>query len=179
MPIKPRWRKFNRLPSHRQSLLRNIVSSLIIYESIQTTFSKAKESQKIADKLITYAKKGLYNQSAYKHVQSIKPKITIPKLYGILKKRFSERHGGYTRVLKLPSRKSDSAPMAVLEYVDGPKDIRFLMSAKTIAYSKDSNLEKSKITIKNIQKTTRFQKEKLAILKNTSIEFRNFLVKKH
>ncbi|KAG5520155.1 hypothetical protein PMAC_001231 [Pneumocystis sp. 'macacae'] len=178
MPIKPQWRKLNRSPSHRQSLFRNIVSSLIIHESIQTTFSKAKESQKIAEKLITYAKKGFDNRSAYKYVQSIKPKVTIPKLYEILKKRFSERSGGYTRVLRLPPRKSDSAPMAILEYIDGPKDIRLLMTAKTMINIEDSNIKTSKITMKNIEKVTHFQKENLATFKNTIIQLRNFFNKK-
>ncbi|KAG4305110.1 hypothetical protein PORY_001280 [Pneumocystis oryctolagi] len=173
MPIKPQWRKFNRTPSHRQSLLRNIVSSLIIHESIQTTLPKAKEAQKIADRLITYAKKGENNKSAYKSIQSIKPEETIPKLYKIFKKRFSKRSGGYTRVIKLPPRKSDSAPMAILEYIDGPKDTLFFMTAKTILRNEDLNKKMSEITLKNIKKTTQFQDN--LTLKNTVIQLRQFL----
>ncbi|KAG4302051.1 hypothetical protein PCANB_001942 [Pneumocystis canis] len=183
MPIKPHLRKLNRTSSHRnifslfflQSLLKNIVSSLIIHESIQTTFSKAKEAQRIADRLITYAKKGLHNPFIYKRIQSINPKETIPKLYEVLKKRFSDRPGGYTRVLRLPSRKSDSAPMAVLEYIDGPKDTRFLMIVKTIIRNENLNQRMSKMTIKNIKKVTRFRKESLTTLKNTIVQFRQFL----
>ncbi|KAG5440916.1 hypothetical protein PCK2_000071, partial [Pneumocystis canis] len=158
-----------------QSLLKNIVSSLIIHESIQTTFSKAKEAQKLADRLITYAKKGLHNPFMYKRIQSINPKETIPKLCDVLRKRFSNRPGGYTRVLRLPPRKSDSAPMAVLEYVDGPKDTRFLMIVKTIIRNKDLNQTMSKMTMKNIKKVTRFRKESLNTLNNTITQFRQFL----
>ncbi|QSL66251.1 hypothetical protein MERGE_000627 [Pneumocystis wakefieldiae] len=71
MPIKPLWRKLNRTASHRRSLLRNIVSCLIIYESIETTFSKAKEAQRIADRLVTYAKRALNNPFVYKRIKSI------------------------------------------------------------------------------------------------------------
>ncbi|EMR09883.1 ribosomal protein L17 [Pneumocystis murina B123] len=174
MPIKPLRRKLNRTPSHRRSLLRNIVSCLIIYESIETTFSKAKEAQKIADRLITYAKKGLNNPFLYKRIESIKPEKTIPKLRKIVSERFLERPGGYTRVLKLPSRKSDSAPMAVLEYIDGPKDTRFLMTVKTMINNEKLKKEISEKTMKNIKKAICFRKDGLTTFKNIKNEFYHF-----
>lgn len=176
MTIKPYFRKLNRTSSHRQSLLRNIVSCLIIHESILTTLSKAKEVQKIADNLITYAKKGLHNSSSYKRVQSIvyKQEETIPKLYGVLSKRFFNRSGGYTRILKLPPRKSDSAPMALIEYIDGPNDTRFLMTAKVIIHNENVKCKMSEITMKNIKKVTDFREKDLVTLKNAIIKFRYF-----
>ncbi|RUS22378.1 ribosomal protein L17 [Endogone sp. FLAS-F59071] len=106
-------------------MFRNIVSSLIQYERIETTLPKAKDLRRIADKMITLGKQGDMNAKKQALSYLKDPKITIPKLFGPLSARFADRPGGYTRVIPLGRRYGDNAPMAVIEYVDGPHDLQF------------------------------------------------------
>ena len=143
------FRKLNRTGSHKWSMLRNMVSSLIEHERIVTTEAKAKEVRHLAEKMITLAKKGtkrqhnvlLQNQPApspphghtpgdlvqYKRraAKVIRGDWTLTKLFEVLGPRYQFREGGYTRILKLSKRRAgDNAPMAVIEYVDRPGEIR-------------------------------------------------------
>lgn len=81
----------------------------------------------------------------------------MPKLFGPIAERYRERPGGYTRVLRIEPLKTDQAPSAILELVDGPRDMRFTMTAKTIARSALRDQDLSDITLKNIRKVTRFR----------------------
>jgi large subunit ribosomal protein L17 len=78
-------------------------------------------------------------------------------LFGPLRERYASRPGGYTRVLRIEPEKPDQAPSAILELVDGPKDIRFAMTAKTLARLEKDDKEINEITQKNINKVTRFR----------------------
>ena len=83
----------------------------------------------------------------------------MPKLFGELRERYLERPGGYTRVLRTePKNTYDQAPSAILELVDGPKDMRFAMTAAAIARDRNTRHEHSDLTLKNVEKVTRFRK---------------------
>ena len=101
-----------------------MVSSLITHERIVTTVPKAKEVQRLAEKMVTLAKKqDLHNLRRAAAV--VRGDTTLTKLFDILGPRYEHREGGYTRVMKLAKpRKGDNAPMAVIEYVDRPGEIR-------------------------------------------------------
>lgn len=85
------------------------------------------------------------------------PHKNVPKLFGPIADRYRERPGGYTRVLRIPPLKKDQAPSAILELVDGPKDMRFAMTAKTIARCTEEDKDLNDITLKNINKVTKFR----------------------
>lgn len=111
-----RHRKLGRTASHRRALLRNLVTSLILKERIETTLPKAKELRRFADRMITWAKQGdlAARRQAARFVQSPE---AIKKLFDGLAKRFEKRPGGYTRVLHFGARAGDGAPMAAIEYL--------------------------------------------------------------
>ena len=110
-------RKLNRTSSHRKSLFKNMAQALLKHEQIVTTLPKAKELKRVAEKLITLAKKGNLHARRLAFNQ-IRDKDMVSKLFDNLAKRYSDRKGGYTRVLKAGFRYGDSAPMAVIELVD-------------------------------------------------------------
>jgi hypothetical protein len=86
------------------------------------------------------------------------PHELVPKLFGPLRERYADRPGGYTRVLLIEPLKSDQAPSAILELVDGPKDMRFAMTARTIATTRKVGRPLSEMTERNIEKVTRYRK---------------------
>ena len=110
-------RKLNRTSSHRKSLFKNMAQALLKHEQIVTTLPKAKELKRVVEKLITLGKKGNLHSRRLAFNQ-IRDKEMVSKLFDNLAKRYSDRKGGYTRVLKAGFRYGDSAPMAVIELVD-------------------------------------------------------------
>ena len=110
-------RKLNRTSSHRKSLFKNMAQALFKHEQIVTTLPKAKELKRVVEKLITLGKKGNLHSRRLAFNQ-IRDKDIVSKLFDSLAKRYSDRKGGYTRVLKAGFRYGDSAPMAVIELVD-------------------------------------------------------------
>ncbi|CCF35971.1 ribosomal protein L17 [Colletotrichum higginsianum] len=155
-----KYRHLSRNSSARQALLRGLVTSLVAHEHIQTTYAKAKEAQRLAEKLITYAKRD--NEETRRKAQAIlyTPHDLLPKLFGELRQRYTERPGGYTRVLRTEPRNTyDQAPSAILELVDGPRDARFMMTAKAVAFDKDSGKRHTELTMKNVAKVTRYRKD--------------------
>lgn len=140
-------------------MLRNLVTSLIQHESITTTWHKAKEAQSIAEKLISHGKRGTSTGLVAARKILFEPTLTVNKLFSELATRYRERPGGYTRVLRIPDRKGDKAQAAVLELVDGPKDVRFALTAKTIARNRVLDTPLSDLTLKNLAKVTKFRKD--------------------
>ena len=110
-------RKLNRTGAHRKALFRNLVTSLLEHEQIRTTDAKAKELRRVAEKMITLAKRGSLHarRQALSYIRSRK---VVSKLFGEVAPRFRERPGGYTRVVKLGPRRGDAAPMSVIELTD-------------------------------------------------------------
>ena len=110
-------RKLNRSPAHRKMLYRNLVTALFKYERIQTTVPKAKEARSVAEKLITFAKRGDLHARRMAARRVNEPEV-LAKLFEEIAPRFSERAGGYTRIMRLGPRKGDNAELAILELVD-------------------------------------------------------------
>lgn len=110
-------RKLNRTSSHRQAMFSNMAAALIKHEQIKTTLPKAKELRPVVEKLITLGKRG--GLHARRQVFAfLRDDATTAKLFETLGQRYSERAGGYTRVLKAGFRYGDAAPMAIIELVD-------------------------------------------------------------
>lgn len=110
-------RRFNRSASHRKAMLANLAVSLIKHEQIVTTLPKAKDLRPVVEKLVTLGKKGSL-AARRQAIAEIGDEAQVKKLFDVLAKRYAERHGGYTRVLKAGFRHGDSAPRAVIEFVD-------------------------------------------------------------
>ena len=109
-------RKLSRPTSHRMSLYCNLTTELLLHERIVTTVTKAKEVRGMADKVITLSKEGSLH-SRRQALVLVNDKRVVDKAFDELAKRFADRSGGYTRVLKLGPRKGDAAPMAIIELV--------------------------------------------------------------
>lgn len=112
------YRKLGRSNKHRRSMLANLTKDLINNERIQTTETRAKEARKFVDKMITYGKKGdlVSRRKALAFLQN--DNATTRKVFDDLAKRYANRNGGYTRILKLNERKGDDALMVILELVE-------------------------------------------------------------
>jgi hypothetical protein len=88
------------------------------------------------------------------------PHDLLPKLFGPLRERYAERQGGYTRVLRVEPKKDDQAPSAILELVDGPKDMRFAITAKAIARQREQGIQTlNELTALNVRKVTRYRED--------------------
>lgn len=110
-------RKLNRTSSHRRAMLANMAVALLKHEQITTTLPKAKELRPYVEKLITLGKRG--DLHARRLVLARLPdEAVVGKLFETVGPRYTERHGGYTRILKAGHRFGDAAPMAVIELVD-------------------------------------------------------------
>ena len=110
-------RKLNRTPAHRKMLYRNLVTALFKHERIQTTVPKAKEARQVAEKLITFAKRGDLHARRQAARKINEPEV-LQKLFAEIGPRYADRPGGYTRILRLGNRKGDNAEVAILELVD-------------------------------------------------------------
>src|SRR5689334_25329052 len=109
--------KLSRDSSHRKALLMNLSKEVIEHERIKTTEAKAKAVKPEVEKLITLAKRGDLHARRLALSELGQDKFTVYKLFEEIAPRYSERAGGYTRILKLGPRKSDSTEMALLELV--------------------------------------------------------------
>jgi large subunit ribosomal protein L17 len=97
--------------------MRNLVTSLIEHERLQTTDAKAKELRRVAEKLITLGKRGDLH-ARRQAAATISNNDLVRKLFDVLGPRYAERHGGYTRIIKLGNRVGDAAPISLIEFVD-------------------------------------------------------------
>ena len=112
-------RQLNRNSSHRKAMFRNMTASLIEHELIKTTVPKAKELRRVAEPLITRAKVDSVSNRRIAFSR-IRDKDAVAKLFNDLGPRYTERPGGYIRILKCGLRAGDKAPMAYVELVDRP-----------------------------------------------------------
>lgn len=112
--------KLQRDSAHRRSLLANLACSLIEHGRIRTTLAKAKAMRSVADKLVTLGKRNTLH-SRRQAVAFLRHKDPVKKLFEEIAPAAADRQGGYTRVIKLGPRASDSAPMAFIEWVDRPE----------------------------------------------------------
>ncbi len=103
-------------------MVRNMVTSLFEHERIVTTTPKAKEVRRVADKMITLAKRGDLHakRQAFSFIRS---RDVVAKLFGEIQEQFTDRNGGYTRIIRTGIRRGDAAPMAILELVSYTEDL--------------------------------------------------------
>ena len=108
-------KKFGRSMEHRKMLMRSLVNNLILAESIRTTLPKAKEARKDAEKLVTIAKKGDLAARRLASSRLTQPE-SVKKLFDKIAPAMKDRKGGYTRIVKLGTRKGDAAEMCILQW---------------------------------------------------------------
>ncbi len=113
-------RKLNRTSSHRKAMFKNMAVSLFEHELIRTTLPKAKELRRVAEPLITLAKNDSVANRRLAFAR-LRDEASVAKLFRELGPRYTERPGGYIRILKCGYRKGDAAPMAYVELVDRPE----------------------------------------------------------
>ncbi|KUJ79679.1 50S ribosomal protein L17 [Microbulbifer flavimaris] len=113
-------RKFSRTSAHRKSMFKNMTASLVEHELIKTTLPKAKELRRVAEPLITLAKKDSVANRRLAFAR-LRDKDAVKKLFEELGPRYESRPGGYIRILKCGFRAGDKAPMAFVELVDRPQ----------------------------------------------------------
>jgi len=132
-------KKLNRTSEHRKALLKNMLNSLIKYEQIKTTLPKAKFLKPQADKIITLGKKETL-QTTKMLVSKLQDIKSANKVKKTLSKRYQNRKGGYTRIIKAGFRYGDNAPMAIIEFVDRDVEAKRVDKPK-----KDTKKESPKI----------------------------------
>ncbi|MDO4746631.1 MAG: 50S ribosomal protein L17 [Bacillota bacterium] len=113
----PGTRKLGRTTDHRMSMLRTLVTSFLDNGKIVTTVTRAKETQALAEKMITLGKQNTLH-SRRQALSFITSEDVVTKLFSEIAPKYAERNGGYTRVIKMDPRRGDAAPMAILELVD-------------------------------------------------------------
>jgi len=114
------FKKLSRTREHRRALLRNLVTSLFIHERIETTVVKAKESRRLGERMITFAKRG--DLAARRHVASyVHGNDVVKKLFETVAPWYAERNGGYTRIVRVGRRLGDAGETALLELVKSPE----------------------------------------------------------
>jgi large subunit ribosomal protein L17 len=113
-------RQLNRNSSHRKAMFRNMAASLLDHEMIKTTLPKAKELRRVAEPLITLAKKDSVANRRLAF-NRLRDRDVVTKLFNELGPRYEARPGGYLRILKCGFRRGDNAPMAIVELVDRPE----------------------------------------------------------
>mgnify|MGYP000133301021 FL=1 len=113
------YRKLGRTNKHRRSMLANLTKDLIMNERIETTETRAKETRKFVDKMISYGKDGslVARRKALAFLQN--DTVVVKKVFDDLAVRYANRNGGYTRILKLNERRGDDALVVILELVEG------------------------------------------------------------
>lgn len=110
-------RKLGRRSKHRRAMTRNLITSLIDEERVRTTLAKAKEVRRHVDRIITLGKRGTLH-ARRQAAAILRTPASVQKLMDTLGPRYADRPGGYTRIIHMPPRPGDAAPMAILELVD-------------------------------------------------------------
>jgi large subunit ribosomal protein L17 len=121
MRHRHKGRKLNRTWSHKKAMLRNMVTTFLDLEQIETTDAKAKEVRSLAERLITLGKRGGDDLAARRQaLKVIRSKKVVAKLFDELGPRFADRPGGYTRIVKVENRRGDGAHLSILQMVNEP-----------------------------------------------------------
>lgn len=110
-------RKLNRSSSHRHAMWRNMVTSLLQREHLQTTDAKAKELRRFAERIITLGKRNTLH-ARRQALAFVRSRSVVAKLFDDIAPRFTTRPGGYTRITKLGSRRGDAAPISLVELTE-------------------------------------------------------------
>ena len=120
MRHQKKGRKLNRTASHRKALFSNLAASLVIHKKIRTTDAKGKELRTYIERLVTYAKRGDVHgrRLIQKRITGKRGKEIANILIHDIAPAYTDRHGGYTRLIKLNNRKNDNAPVSLIEFID-------------------------------------------------------------
>jgi large subunit ribosomal protein L17 len=118
-----RGRRFNRSAEHRKAMFMNMSQALIKHEQIVTTLEKAKDLRPVVEKLVTLGKRGDLH-ARRQAIAQIRDVALVKKLFDVLGKRYADRNGGYTRIMKAGFRYGDNAALAVIEFVDRDVDAK-------------------------------------------------------
>ena len=137
------YKKLNRTSEHRKALIKNMLNSLIKYEQITTTLPKAKVLKPQAEKIITLGKKDSLNNQK-RLISKLQDKKSAKKVMKTLSKRYENRKGGYTRIIKAGYRYGDNAPMAVIEFVERDVEAKKVDKKKKEPVKKDKDNEDQK-----------------------------------
>lgn len=125
-------RQLSRTKEHRLSLMRNLVTSLLEHERLETTCAKAKELRQLAEKIITLAKKNDLH-ARRQALAVIRSKDVVAKLFSDLRERFQDRPGGYIRIIPKGVRLGDAAPVSIIELLGRPEKIKKARKSKAAA----------------------------------------------
>lgn len=117
------YRKLSRHSAERKALMRDLITDLIINDRIETTVSKAKELQRLADRMVTLGKKNTLAArrqaaSLIRFEKTEEGQYALQKLFDVIAPKYAQRNGGYTRVLKTSDRRGDATTMAIIEFVE-------------------------------------------------------------
>ena len=133
-------KKLNRTSTHRKAMFMNLSNALIKHEQITTTLPKAKELKRFIEKIITLGKHGDLT-SRRKAISILQDQEMVKKIFDTISKRYKERKGGYTRIIKLGNRFGDNAPMAVIELVDRDEEAKGKDSGPVIEKKSTEEIE--------------------------------------
>jgi len=136
--------KLGRTAEHRKALLANQVCSLIEHQRIKTTLAKAKAVRPLAERMVTLGKNGSIH-ARRTALATLRQKNAVKKLFDDIAPRSAERNGGYTRIVKLGQRKSDSALMAFIEWVDAEKVVEEKPAEEKKAKRKEAEVKPKKV----------------------------------
>jgi large subunit ribosomal protein L17 len=143
--------KIGRSSAHRTAMLGNQVSSLIMFGQIKTTIVKAKQTRRVAEKMITYAKKGdLHHRRPA--ISKIRDEDAVKKLFSEIAPKYAERKGGYTRIIRVGQRLGDAAEMCILQLVGEENVVKPAKKKKSAATKKTAEKQSPKkraVTKKN------------------------------
>ncbi|HEY4382801.1 MAG TPA: 50S ribosomal protein L17 [Acidobacteriaceae bacterium] len=114
--------KLGRNPSHRRALLRNLVTSIILMDRVETTLTKCKATQPLVEKMITLGKRGTVHARRQALAYLITPE-SVDRLFGTVAPRYGDRNGGYTRITRSGARKGDAAEMAFIELLGAEQEL--------------------------------------------------------
>ena len=143
MRHQKKGRKLNRTASHRKALFSNLAASLVIHKKIRTTDAKGKELRTYIDRLVTYAKRGDVHgrRLIQKRITGKRGKEIANILIHDIAPAYADRHGGYTRLIKLNNRKNDNAPVSLIEFIDIAPDVTESKDSEVVEEKKGDTKE--------------------------------------
>ena len=143
MRHQKKGRKLNRTASHRKALFSNLAASLVIHKKIRTTDAKGKELRTYIERLVTYAKRGDVHgrRLIQKRITGKRSKEIANILIHDIAPAYADRHGGYTRLIKLNNRKNDNAPVSLIEFIDLAPDVTVSKDSEVVEEKKGETKE--------------------------------------
>ena len=143
MRHQKKGRKLNRTASHRKALFSNLAASLVIHKKIRTTDAKGRELRTYIERLVTYAKRGDVHgrRLIQKRITGKRGKEIANILIHDIAPAYVDRHGGYTRLIKLNNRKNDNAPVSLIEFIDLAPDVIESKDSEVVEEKKGDNKE--------------------------------------